>query len=65
LPSFARAIIVMIKTTRKHVRGKPNSPYPEFHLFPHATPRWTKKIGGKLHYFGPTKAAVEKLLATL
>jgi integrase len=45
--------------------GKPEKPYPEFPLFPHATGYWCKKIRGKLHYFSrwdEPDAALEKYL---
>lgn len=32
--------------------SKPKKPHAKFPLTPHATGKWMKKIGGKIHYFG-------------
>jgi hypothetical protein len=49
-----------------HKTEKPAKPYPEFPLLAHAAGVWTKKIRGKLHYFGKwddPDSALKKYLA--
>ena len=42
----------MANSTKARRKNKPQKPYPNFPLFPYSIGRWTKKVRGKLHYFG-------------
>ena len=43
----------MPQSTKSRVASKPRKPYPDYPLNAHATRRWAKRIGGKVHYLGP------------
>ena len=55
----------MSNRTKTPRTDKPQKPYPDFPLFPHATKRWAKNFCGTLCYFGPSdkpNAALERFL---
>jgi hypothetical protein len=44
---------------------RPKKPYPDFHLTPHPTGTWQKKIGGKIDYFGKWTRQVDGVLTRI
>lgn len=46
-------MLTTANSTRRKTAEKPAKPSPQFPLFAHNNGSWAKKIGGRLHDFGP------------